>query len=163
VQTEVDKDLLLNFFLTFSRFEYALKSSGFFKRHHPAPPRRPEAEPDWDRFAVSLRRSFDLGATIELQEACDYLLDSPPNKQIIIDDGVAWETPVRLDNHTDIEFLIRMIRRVRNNLFHGGKYNIGVHEDAQRTEKLLRCALIVLQSCLDLSPTQNRAYKEAHL
>ena len=30
-ETRVDRELLLNFFLTFARFEYALKASGLFK------------------------------------------------------------------------------------------------------------------------------------
>jgi hypothetical protein len=163
VQTAVDKELLLEFFLVFSRFEYALKATGFFKRHPPAPPRWPKAEPDWDSLAVSLRPSFDPCATPELQAACEYLLDSPPNQQVIKNGAVAWETPVRPPNETEVEFLLRMVRGIRNNLFHGGKYSIGVHEDLQRTEHLLRCALIILQSCLHLSPEQSRAYREAYL
>jgi hypothetical protein len=163
VETMVDRELLLEFFLVFSRVEYALKASGYFKRHQPVPPRWPNAEPDWDRFAVSLRASFNPNATDDLRRACEYLFDSPPNQQIILHDAVAWETPVRPHNETDIEFLLRMVRCVRNNLFHGGKYNIGVHEDVQRTERLLRSSLTILAACLDLAPAQNTAYREAHL
>ena len=128
VKTAVDQELLLEFFLAFSRFEYALKASGLFKHHPPDPPRWPKAEPDWDRFAASLRDSFNASATDDLRQACDYMLDSPPNQQVICNDAVAWETPVRPDEETDIQFLLRMVRCVRNNLFHGGKYNIEVHE-----------------------------------
>jgi hypothetical protein len=163
MQTAVDRDLLLEFFLVFSRFEYALKATGFFKHHPPAPPRFPKAEPNWNSFAVSLRQTFDSGASPELQAACEYLLDSPPNQQIIVDDTVTWETPVRPANETDVEFILRMVRSVRNNLFHGGKYNIEVHEDIERTEHLLRCSLTILSSCLNLSPAQNQAYMEARL
>jgi hypothetical protein len=159
----VDKELLLEFFLTFSRFEYALKASGYFKRHPPVPPRWPDAEPDWDRFAVSLRASFNPNATDNLRRACEYLFDSPPNQQIILHGAVAWETPIRPRSETDIEFLLRMVRCVRNNLFHGGKYNIEVHEDTQRTELLLRSSMTILAACLELAPAQRAAYREANL
>lgn len=163
METVVDQGLLLEFFLVFSRFEYTLKATRFFKRNPSRPPRYPKAEPDWDRFAVSLRQSFDRGATPELQAACDFLFDHPPNQQIILNETVAWETPVRPNNETEIEFLLRMVRTIRNNLFHGGKFNIEIHEDVQRTEHLLRSAILVLKSCLELSPEQNIAYHEAHL
>ncbi len=163
METIVDRELLLDFFLLFSRFEYAIKASGYFKRHQPVPPRYPNAEPDWDRFAVSLRASFTPNATDEIRRACEYLFDSPPNQQIILHDALAWETPVRPNNETNIEFLLRMVRCVRNNLFHGGKYNIAEHEDVQRTEILLRSSLTILAACLDLAPAQNTAYREAHL
>ena len=72
----IDKDLLLKFFLTFSAFEYALKSSGLFKRHRGEAPKFPNAEPDWDSFAVSLSESFESDKATELREACEYLLVS---------------------------------------------------------------------------------------
>jgi hypothetical protein len=61
-ETRVDRELLLNFFLTFSRFEYALKAKDLFKRTNPQgndPSRPPEAQPDWDTFAVSLDASLN--------------------------------------------------------------------------------------------------------
>lgn len=56
-QTRVNSEVLFEFFLTFSRFEYALKASNYFKRlrsqrNDPLMP--PEAIPDWDSFAASL-------------------------------------------------------------------------------------------------------------
>ena len=163
METIVDKALLLEFFIVFSRFEYALKASGLFKRHPPDPPRWPKAEPDWDSFAVALRDTFNPNGTDELREACRYLQESPPNQQVIIDDVVAWETPVRPDEETNIQFLLRMIRCVRNNLFHGGKYNVEMHEEKHRTEMLLRSSLVILDACLNVSPTQLAAYREARL
>jgi hypothetical protein len=163
MEVSVDKDLLLEFFLAFSRFEYALKTTGLFKKHAPKPGRRAKAEPDWDSFAVSLRQSFNAHGSEQLQRACDYLLTSPPNQQVIIEDGVGWETPMRAAEESDVEFLLRMVRSVRNNLFHGDKYKIGVHEDRQRTETLLRSSLEVLSACLMLAPVQGAAYADASL
>ena len=45
---DADRDLLLQFFVLFSRFEYSLKRSGFLKTGD-------EAKPDWDDYAKSLR------------------------------------------------------------------------------------------------------------
>ena len=61
-ETTVSKELLLEFFLTFSRFEYALKATGYYKRRPVKPPDWPKAEPDWDRFAASLRKIFNSNA-----------------------------------------------------------------------------------------------------
>ena len=158
MRTVVDRGLLLEFFLTFACFEYALKASGFLKRHPEDPVDLPPAEPDWDRFAVSLRNHFVPTRTPELGEAFRYLLEHPPNKQVLLNGAPAWETPVRGQGVTDIEFVLRMTRCVRNNLFHGGKHNIAEHQSTERTEKLLRASLLILHECLALSPDQHQAY-----
>jgi hypothetical protein len=158
MHTAVDRELLLEFLLTFACFEFALKASGFVKRHPEDPAFLPPAEPDWDRFAVSLRDRFVQTRTPELDEACRYLLEHPPNKQVLLNGVPAWETPVRGHGVTDIEFALRMARCVRNNLFHGGKHNIAEHQSPERTAKLLRASLMILHECLALSPDQQQAY-----
>ena len=163
-ETRVDRELLLNFFLTFSRFEYALKASGLFKRPNPQrndPSRPAEAQPDWDTFAVSLRCAFQPDRTETLKQACEYIFDSPPLKQVITNDAVSWETPVRPSHESDVEFLLRMVRCVRNNLFHGGKHSNEVHEDIERTEMLLKSSLAILDECLALSPRVKLVFDEA--
>ena len=163
-ETRADRELLLTFFLTFARFEYALKASGLFKRpnrHRNDVSRPPEAQPDWDTFAVSLRGVFRTDKTESLKSACEYIFDCPPWKQVIINDGIAWETPVRPQQEWDIKFILRMVRCVRNNLFHGGKYNFDVHEDTARTERLLSSSLTVLKECLDLAPAVKREFDDA--
>jgi hypothetical protein len=158
----VNRNLLLDFFLTFSCFEYALKASGFFKRPGSYDPlRTPGAWPDWHSFATSLRDRFQIGGDSQLRTACEYLLDSPPWKQVIINDGPAWDSPIRPKNESDIEFILRMVRTVRNNLFHGGKHTIGLHKDPERTEKLLSSSLIILQECLTLVPKVKQHFDEA--
>jgi len=165
-QKRVNSEVLFEFFLTFSRFEYALKASNYFKRlgcqrNDPLGP--PEAMPDWDSFAVSLRDTFLKDRNQELQRACEYILDSPPWKQVIINDSVAWETPVRPKNESDIEFLLRMVRCIRNNLFHGGKHNIKIHEQTERTEQLLRSSLTILNECLTLSSRVKDFFDQAKI
>jgi hypothetical protein len=99
----------------------------------------------------------------DLKQACACFNDSPPNQQVLKYDGVAWETPVRPVSESEIVFLLRMVRCVRNNLFHGGKYNNEVHESKERTETLLRHALTILSACLELAPRQRAAFKAARI
>jgi len=163
MQTSVDRDLLLRFFLTFAAFEYALKATGLVRRHPEDPANLPPAEPDWDRFAVLLRGSFDADQTVELREATQYLMEEPPNKQVLLEGVPTWQTQARAADVAEVDFLLRMIRCVRNNLFHGGKHDFGIHKTTERTEKLLRSSLVVLDACLALSPEQHEAYSTAVL
>jgi hypothetical protein len=163
-QTRVDRELLLNFFLTFSRFEYALKTNNYFKRPNTTTNnalKPPDAKPDWERFAVSLRDVFKKDKNAELHEACQYIIEAPPWKQVIVNNAVAWESPIRPESESEIEFILRMVRSVRNNLFHGGKFNMEAFEQTERTMKLLSCSIIILNECLTLSPSVKLAFDEA--
>ncbi|MBI5643772.1 MAG: hypothetical protein HY954_09905 [Deltaproteobacteria bacterium] len=158
-ENKVNRDLLFDFFMTFAKFEYALKASGYLQRSIR------EAKPDWDRFAQVLQDKFDANRTNVLENACSYILMSPPNKQVVIGlnngpETLAWETPMR-GNESEVVFLIRMVRCVRNNLFHGGKHSIELHENIERTEALLRSTLVVIKECLILSLDVNEKFDEA--
>lgn len=163
MDVNVDRELLLEFFLAFSKFEYALKTTGMFIRPNAGQNSSLRAEPDWKRFSASLQNTFNGNATIDLKRACEYLKDRPPNQQVIVDDAVEWEMPTRAVGESDIQFLLRMVRSVRNNLFHGGKHSVEVHEDTQRTEMLLRSSLTVLHACLAIVPQLESAYHDARL
>jgi len=92
-QTKVHRELLFEFFLTFARFENALKTTGFVKKHPinaAKDAKFPPAEPDWDSFAVSHRGLFSINDNPRLAEACDYILNSPPNRQIIRTVPISW-------------------------------------------------------------------------
>jgi hypothetical protein len=159
-----DYGLLLDFFLRFARFEYALKNTGFYKKHRRKNGLPIQAEPDWDRFAArELRAVFDPHRTPELSEAFDYLTLSPPRKQVIFDRAPAWETSTRDPLWSDAEFALRMVRCVRNNLFHGAKHTNTAHESPERTARLLRSSLTILDECLVLAPSQKAAFEEATL
>lgn len=135
----IKEDLLLEFFSDFARIEYALKNSGFVKGDE----RRVSA--DWDSFSKSINSLFRKDRTAELKEASDYLLNNPPNKQVLRLNNLMWEANVPNGSLSELEKLILLIRRTRNNLFHGGKHNIGIFEDIQRGTQLLRSSLIIIQ------------------
>ena len=145
-----DLDVLrYEFFRTFALFEYALKASGFH------PPNRAEA--DWGRFAESppVRRVLDHPIDAGLTEAIGYILDRPPNKQVIENGTLTWsDRPPDADSQSGR--VLGFVCRVRNNLFHGAKED---RFDIERTEQLLRHSLAILHGCLGASEDVRNAYR----
>ena len=156
-EVRIDRELLLEFFLCFSRVEFALKATGFALGDLDG------VRPNWNGFAVSLRDKFDKTANPTLLQACDYILADPPRRQVLVDGSLAWNTQAQAPAEADVDFLLKMVRCVRNNLFHGGKYNVALHEDTARSEALLRNCLIILEECVDLSPVVKQAFEEAKI
>ena len=152
----ISKELLLKFFICFSRFEFALKTSGFALgnlRH---------VKPDWDGYTKSIKDIFDKNKSQILFEAVDYFRLIPPWKQILMPDGtIGWDSSAPNDDKSEIEKIIILIRRVRNNLFHGGKFSNEVFENKERTELLLERSLIILEECLIITPHVMRQFNEA--
>lgn len=164
----VDRDRLLDFFLTFACFEYALKAAGFFRsrrqrRGNPDRPNEyPDAEPDWPRLQMSLRRSFRSDASPELQAACEYLLQSPPHREVVAGDRLVWETRAPSNEQPEVDRILLCVRWVRNNLFHGGKLS-PVHGGPSRNAALIDHSLVVLRACLTLSAQVRGAYESVPL
>ena len=154
-QTPIDRDLVLEFFLRFSRFEFALKVSGY------ADGDTTRVSPAWDRFARDIAEMFDKGRTPDLQSACEYYLLNPPMKQVLANGTLSWSTDLPVEPNREVELLIGLVRRVRNNLFHGGKYNAELHEETARKEELLRGAIEILGECLRASKRVGHAYESA--
>jgi hypothetical protein len=139
----LDSNLITEFFFVFSRFEYALKRAGFVK------PNRRSAEPDWDRFGHALEQEYNPDESSELARAVHYLLSSPPKRQIVQEDGsLGWESVTR-GSESQIVWLLGVVRRIRNNLFHGGKYPYMPLPEPARDDRLLESSLILLDACLN--------------
>ena len=136
---------------TFARFEYALKAAGFHKGEG-------TAEPNWRLFAESIPDLFEKPDDIALGEAIRYILDHPPKKQIVADGKLAWSDAAP-DTDLQLDRVLIYVRRVRNNLFHGGKFN-GRWFAPQRSELLLRHSLTILRACLDASDTVRQAFDD---
>lgn len=165
MKIEADKDLLLNFFLTFSCFEFALKSSGLYKLpgRNDDPNTGCRAEPDWDSFARSLRDIFQTASSPQLAKACEYLLMNPPWREVVANGVLKWDAAAESDTLSDVEKLIWYIRRVRNNLFHGGKFSTLPVSDRRRNAELMEYSLVVLHECLRLSNSVRAEYEAATL
>jgi hypothetical protein len=147
---KIEKDLVTGFSILFSRFEYALKRSGYCQKCH-------EAKPDWYKFAQDHNKLFDSQDNSKLNTGVQYILENPPKVQIVKDGKLDWENrPVKSDNL--LKRLVRSIKVVRNNLFHGGKFHSGLIEDPGRNTKLLESCITILKECLSLNQKIQRCF-----
>jgi len=150
-----DWDLVITFFIVFSRFEYTLKKEGFVNGD------QDRVTANWDTFAAKIRKDFRPERSPELQAAVNYLHDSPPRKQIVQGGTRLGWSPSRYPENTPlIHELLLSIRTVRNNLFHGAKFQEVFHEDhsSSRNQQLLQSSLIILEECLRLSTPVRRTF-----
>lgn len=130
--------------------EYALKATVFLR------PGRRAAEADWTSFAAAIHRSFTDAISIEVQEAKVLLLEKPPKKQINQDGEIDWcSSAPDAQNETDL--LLKYVCRVRNNLFHGGKFN-GRWFEPERSGPLIQASSQILQACREACPEVDAAY-----
>ncbi len=139
-----------DFFRLFSRFEYALKANGYLV------PNRNDATPDWERFATEIHDAFSHLEDGDVKKAVAFLLAEPPKKQVNKDGQIEWDlSPPRSKNETHLVLLY--VRRVRNNLFHGGKFN-GKWFAPERSGPLIEASVKILRACLGLSSGVCEAY-----
>jgi len=140
---ELKSDLATHFFYVFMRFEYTLKASNYYKGKI-----NEKVEPDWDKFAVKLEGIFQNPSLDKFEDAVNYFKETPPKKQIINNNKELDWKPMPINTNAPLakEILI-CVRRVRNNLFHGGKASkISLFEP--RDDDLLKHSLVILEKCL---------------
>jgi hypothetical protein len=138
-------ELVLAFFWKFSRFEGALKHQGFRKKRL----YDDGVEPDWKAFERRYKRNFSRISTSDFKKAVLELIRLAPKRQVLTDEGLDWK-PVARDGAPDELYAFRLLKTVRNNLFHGGKYEGYAVSELARDEKLLYAALKVLEGCAQL-------------
>lgn len=150
-----DDKLILQFLVFFSRFEYALKRAGFVRSDSDY------ASPDWDGFARKLENSLVSVTDIKFVEAKAYLIEHPPQKQMRkADNSLEWDDNKR-NGQSETEYVLRLVRSVRNNLFHGGKYpDKPVDGQALRNRDLLQACLTILENCLPLDSKVKQFFEE---
>lgn len=142
-------ELASKLFHVFSRTEYALKASGFNNGNG-------AAEANWRNFALAVEDLVATPSSPKLKEAISFFLNAPPKKQIIVGGVIQWEVSEPQTN-SQADRLLVYVRRVRNNLFHGGKFN-GHWFEPERSEPLLRHSLTILTACVEAVPTVREAY-----
>ncbi|WP_342244335.1 hypothetical protein [Pseudomonas sp. OTU5201] len=124
------------FFFWFSRFEAALKESGFLKSDVEGA----VAEPSWEKFVHAYAAKYTP------TESGKKLLELAPERQIVgVGKKLAWR-PVDTGNcRTELCKVVRMLKTLRNNVFHGGKSGGAGWDQPDRTETLLDNGISELQ------------------
>ena len=102
----------VHFFKVMMRLEYALKATGFAEMNGD------RLEICWDRFANE-RLGKALFETIRDSGKANTLISQPPSHQVIDAGGDLTFRPAA--QVMSVQDLLGALRRVRNNLFHGGK------------------------------------------
>jgi hypothetical protein len=150
-----DKEIVFEFFSLFSRFEYALKRGGFLRKGK-------RAKPDWEAYADTLRESFSKVNDEGFKRACAYLKGQPPEKQVVIQHKLDWEATTQESGESEERYVLRLVRTVRNNLFHGGKYpyTFGPTKNDDRNRRLLKTGRVILELCFSLSADLRRIFFE---
>ncbi len=129
-------DLAFDFFFRFSRFEFALKENGYLKSHQPGA----NAEPGWDEFVAAHAKEYKISANA-LQ-----LLASPPERQVVENGNtLSWRAVGLEDCRSDLARIAKLLRTVRNNLFHGGKHGSADWDNPDRTRQVLAAGSAVLE------------------
>jgi len=154
-------EIVWQFFVTFSRFEYALKRAGFVKGDNHG-----NALPDWGKFARERldARIADTTDT-EFTKARSYLLQEPPQRQIFVESNksMQWRANSKRGSEGEGEYLLRLVRDTRNNLFHGGKYPAPdgpVNDQTLRNSQLLQACLTILKKCRSLDGDVKHFFEE---
>ncbi|WP_232917703.1 hypothetical protein [Pseudomonas viridiflava] len=133
--------LAFDFFYWFSRFEFCLKENGYLKFENPGQ----RAEPGWDRFVERHAETYVLTA-----EAAE-LLAAPPDRQVVGAGLVLEWVPVGFqDCRSDLAKVVRAVKTVRNNLFHGGKHGAAGWDSPQRAQSLITWSASVLEGLVEL-------------
>ena len=133
---QLDK-LAFKYFKVFAQCESTLKELGFFQAR-----RNGTIIVDWDRFANEVVGSTFEHELVDMGEGVDYILTNPPMRQVVNDQGkIEWKEVLSSDKTP--QAFINHLCRIRNNLFHGSKFN-GTWFAPERSMKLLESALPVL-------------------
>jgi hypothetical protein len=137
-----DRMLAIQFFLFFSRFEYALKCINRIKKG--------TIFADWDGYAAS-RESVWLNAreNAEFKMAMDFLEKSPPLQQDYKQGQLIWKPNARAAEAPSLSKAFAYVRTVRNNLFHGSKFDGANGKEMSRDRDLIRHCPTILNVCLE--------------
>ena len=151
-QVVFDRELVFKFFTVFSLFEYALKRADFCTKG-----RNGEAQPNWNRFAKVIHPKFNPTLNAELVDAVNYMTVFPVKQEVGEDDSLVFNIRKKPQNINETVWLSVLVRGVRNNLFHGGKFRF----DEKRDPPLIESSLVILEYWAHLHPKVERELKYA--
>lgn len=138
------------FFKEFSRSEYALKVAGFHNGDG-------NAVANWTKFSKQVEALILAPDSKQLSGAIDFIFDQPPKKQMICNGQIQWSDAPPGQSLKTGNLLI-YVRRVRNNLFHGSKFNDDWFEP-ERSKQLIKNCLVILNACINNLDSTREVYR----
>lgn len=133
----------VRFFVRFSQFEYALKRIGYAEQNGS------HVNILWDDF---LAGKGDISASGN--RSIDYYFNNPPAEFVLANVSTSPWQQRRVDVR-DNKSLLRLLRNIRNNLFHGEKPELvfgGSDADLNRSKQLLIHGNVILEELMKLEP-----------
>lgn len=143
-----DRLLAIQFFLFFSRFEYALKCLNRIKVGKNS--NLPSA--DWDGYALDRNQEFvwlKAKENLKFMQALAFLDAAPPMQQAFFNGRLKWVANSRAAAPASLSKALFYVRTVRNNLFHGSKLDSAKRTEMSRDRALLQHCITILLVCLD--------------
>jgi len=130
------------FFFWFSRFEAALKESGYLRSEKVDA----AAEPGWRRFVADHAKRYAI------TPAGTLLIKLAPEQQMVGPGKTLEWRPVGVDNcKDDLCKVVTLLKTLRNNVFHGGKSGGAGWDQPDRTRELLDAGTTTLHELADLA------------
>ena len=141
INSELEKRAF-EFFFRFSKFEYALKMGGYLKSKKIGS----NAEPNWDDFVKKHFGGFKV--SVESKKLIEL---APMRQKIATEDRLEWKAVGLENDPTELGKVVRYLKAVRNNLFHGGKFDENKWEDNKRNRELIEVCNVILNELANLA------------
>lgn len=116
------------------------------------------AEANWSAFAKEVEAFVQTPENPNLTNAIDFIFSHPPKKQVILNGKIQWSESAP-NKKLKAESLLIYVCRVRNNLFHGGKFN-GHWFEPERSEQLIQNSFLILKACVNKVASTREAYRD---
>jgi len=150
----IPQHLAYEFLGTFARCEYALKATRYARGG-----RGNSVEANWDAFAQDMNWHFARIKDRGFVQAVTFYLNEPPRKQVLLGGRVQFRNAPVDPNLSKAEKVLLLVRRVRNNLFHGAKVWSVEYTNRQRDICLLQSGLVILRHAIHIDQEVGIAYE----
>ena len=136
------RDFAFDYFYWFSRFEFALKENNYLKRTNAGE----NAEPGWDSFVEANENEFN-----HTEQTQKLILLNPKRQKVGLSSDLEWREVGLEDCKSELCKVVRLLKTIRNNLFHGGKHGADGWDNPERTAELLQVGKKILDQLAELA------------
>jgi hypothetical protein len=116
------------------------------------------AKADWRKLALVVEDELKALESKQFVAALAYFREKPPMRQDVVDNQLQFRE-VAPNTGNEINDLLVYVCRVRNNLFHGGKFRGQVLRNPGSSLELIAHASVILEACMDASEPLKEAYE----